>query len=124
MGKYSLELDIYIAPTDSNRILGVNKYSKTKIFKKVKKEVCRLVGNNKPLEPLSSFKISGHRYSVLYMDKDNFHSLLKPYYDGLKEAGVIKDDKWEFINDDNSKLYQTKVRRKDPKKIIIKVEEV
>ena len=124
MGNYSLELEVFIAPTDSNKILGVNKYAKNSIFKKVKNEIIHLVHGKAPKEPLTSFKISAHRYSPQFMDKDNFHSLLKPYFDGLKLAGVIKEDKWEYINDDNSRIFQTKIKRKDKKKLIIKVEEI
>jgi len=124
MGKYSLELEVSIAPTDSNKILGVNKYAKNTIFKKVKTEIAHLVHGKEPKKPLTSFKISAHRFSPQYMDKDNFHALLKPYFDGLKLSGVIADDKWEYINDENSKIFQTKIKMKDKKKIIIKVEEV
>lgn len=124
MGKYLLELEVSIAPTDSNRILGVNKFAKNSIFKKVKNEIACLVRGKEPKNPLTSFKISAHRFSPQYMDKDNFHALLKPYYDGLKLSGIIADDKWEYINDDNSKIFQTKIKKKDNKKIIIKVEEV
>ena len=124
MGNYLLELEVSIAPTDSNKILGVNKYAKNSIFKKVKNEVVHLVRGKGPKTPLTSFKISAHRYSPQYMDKDNFHSLLKPYFDGLKLAGVIADDKWEYINDDNSRVFQTKIKMKDRKKIVIRVEEI
>lgn len=124
MGKYSLELEIFIAPTDSNRILGCNKYLKGRVFKEVKTEIAHLVRGKEPQNPLTSFKISAHRFSPKFMDKDNFHSLLKPYFDGLKLAGVIQDDKWEYINDENSRIYQTKIKMKDTKKIVIKVEEI
>lgn len=124
MGKYSLELEVFIAPTDSNRILGCNKYLKGRIFKEVKTEIAHLVRGKGPKSPLTSFKISAHRFSPQYMDKDNMHALLKPYYDGLKNAGVIMDDNWLYINDDNSRIYQTKIKIKDKKKIIIKIEEL
>lgn len=124
MGKYSLEIEVYIAPTDSNRILGCNKQMKGRIFKEVKTEIAHLVRGKGPKNPLTSFRISAHRYSPQFMDKDNFHSLLKPYFDGLKLAGVIQDDKWEYINDENSRIYQTKIKMKDTKKIVIKVEEI
>jgi hypothetical protein len=124
MGKYSLEFEVSIAPTDSNRILGVNKYVKNKIFKKVKNEVAHLVRGKGPQSPLTSFTISAHRFSPQYMDKDNFHSLLKPYYDGLAEAGIIESDNWELINDSNSRVFQTKIKMKEKKKIIIRIEEI
>jgi hypothetical protein len=123
MGKYSLELEVSIAPTDSNMILGCHAQKKGRIFKKVKNEIAYLVHGKGPKTPLTSFKISAHRFSPQYMDKDNFHALLKPYYDGLKLAGVIADDKWEYVNDDNSRIFQTKIKMKDKKKIVIKIEE-
>lgn len=120
MGKYSIELEISIAPTDSNRILGVNKFAKGNIFKKVKNEVVHLVHGKGPKTPLTSFKISAERFSPQYMDLDNCYSMLKPYIDGLKLAGVILDDGWQFLNCDNYKIKQTKCKEK---KIVLIVEE-
>lgn len=124
MGKYSITLEISIAPTDSNRILGVSKYTKHRIFKKVKNEIIHLVRGQGPKEPLTSFKISAHRYSPCLMDLDNCYAMLKPYIDGLTLSGVIQDDSWQFLNHSNYTIEQTKIKMKDDKKIIITVEEI
>lgn len=124
MGKYSLELELSIAPTDSNRILGRNKYAKASIFKKVKNEIAHLVRGKAPKEPLKSFKIHAHRYSPCFMDLDNCYSMLKPYIDGLKLSGIIQDDNWQLLNHSNYIINQTKIKIADKKKIILKVEQV
>lgn len=124
MGNYLLELEVSIAPTDSNRILGRNKYAKASIFKKVKNEITHLVRGKAPKKPLTSFKISAHRYSPSYMDLDNCYSMLKPYIDGLKLSGVIQDDNWSLLNHSNYIVDQTKIKLKDKKKIVLTVEEI
>lgn len=118
---YSLEIEIDIAPTDSNRILGRNHFAKHTIFKKVKSQVNEQSLGKRPLSPLKSFRISATRFSPKFMDFDNLVSSLKPVIDGLVLAKVLTDDKWEFLNGSNYHLDQ--VKSKD-KKIIIKVEEV
>jgi Holliday junction resolvase RusA-like endonuclease len=55
------------------------------------------------------------------MDLDNCYSMLKPYIDGLKASGVIKDDSWSYINGENYKVDQTKSKFK---KIILRIEEL
>jgi hypothetical protein len=124
MGNYSLELEISIAPTDSNRILGRNKYAKASLFKKVKTEIAHLVRGKAPKEPLTSFKISAHRYSPSFMDLDNCYSMLKPYIDGLKLSGIIQDDNWKLINHSNYVIKQTKVKQSEKKRIVLRVEEI
>jgi Holliday junction resolvase RusA-like endonuclease len=121
MGKYFLEFEISIAPTDSNRILGVNKFAKATIFRKVKNEVINLVRGKAPSAPLTSFKISAKRFSPQFMDLDNCYSMLKPYIDGLKYSGVILDDKWIYLNCDNYKIEQEKSKQK---RIILTIEEL
>jgi Holliday junction resolvase RusA-like endonuclease len=120
MGKYSIKLEISIAPTDSNNILGINKFAKGNIFKKVKNEVVHLAHGKRPVTPLTSFKISAERFSPQYMDLDNCYSLLKPYIDGLKLAGIIADDSFKYLKHENYIIAQTKSK---DKKIIIQVEE-
>jgi Holliday junction resolvase RusA-like endonuclease len=118
---YSIEIVINISPTDSNRILGRNHFVKHTIFKKVKTEIAKLSLGKRPKTPLTSYRISATRYSSRFLDFDNLVSSLKPYVDGLTLVGVIKDDKWEYLNQSNYHVDQ--IKSKD-KKIIIKVEEV
>lgn len=122
MGNYSLEFEISIAPTDSNRMLGRSRYAKASIFKKVKTEIAHLVRGKAPKEPLTSFKISAHRFSPCFMDMDNCFAMLKPYIDGLTQNGIIKDDSWQFLNQSNYIIEQTKIKQSEKKRIVLKVE--
>lgn len=115
---YSLEIELTIAATDANKILGVNKFAKHKIFEAVKREVSQRV-LIKPKEPLKKFKLSAHRYSSKTLDYDNFIGSLKPVIDGLRLAGVIYDDSWGYIQ---SIATQQTISKE--KKLVIKVEEV
>lgn len=94
---YELTLDLNIHKTDSNRILGVNKYQKHETFLKVKNEIIKLSLGKRPPLPLTSFVIKVTRFSPRFLDFDNLVSSLKPAIDGLKLAKVIKDDSWTYI---------------------------
>lgn len=94
---YTLTIEVPVAKTDSNQILGVNKFAKNAIFKKVKSDIAFLVKGKEPVEPLKKFKISVIRESKKTLDFDNFISMLKPYIDGLRLSGIIFDDSWEYI---------------------------
>lgn len=116
---YTLELEVNLANSDSNRILGVNKFVKHKIFKQVKNDIHLLSLGKRPLVPLTSFHISAVRHSPKFLDFDNLISSLKPFIDGLTLAKVIEDDSWEFIK--NIAVDQVKSKTK---KLVITVREV
>ena len=116
---YSLKIEAPIHATDSNRILGVNRYAKHAIFKKVKEQINILCLGKTPAHPLKSFQISAIRHSPKFMDYDNFIASLKPFIDALVLSGVIQDDSWLFIK--NINIDQVKSKEK---KMIIKIEEV
>jgi hypothetical protein len=118
---YELTLELNIFATDSNKILGVNKFTKHKIFKGVKEEVHQLSLGKRPPSPLTSFQITATRHASRFLDYDNLVASLKPVIDGLKLAKVIQDDNWNFIRRDNYFLNQTKSTEK---KIVITVEEL
>jgi len=46
----------------------------------------------RPNKPLRKFKITVIRYYSRYLDFDNAVASVKPLIDGMKHAGVIKDD--------------------------------
>lgn len=94
---YSLSIELPIAPTDSNKILGVNKFAKHAIFKKVKTQVEAVCLGRTPAQPLTKFQITAVRYSPKTMDFDNLVASLKPFIDALKLSKVIKDDSWIYI---------------------------
>jgi hypothetical protein len=95
--KYSITIALPLFKTDSNRILGVNKFAKNKRMKAVKKAVVHACRNLAPPKPLTKFHIYATRHGARYYDDDNLHTLLKPYVDGLKMAGVIKNDSWKYL---------------------------
>lgn len=121
MGNYILELELNIRPTDSNRILGVNKFAKNATFKKVKEEVIHKSLGKRPQTPLTLFKITAIRHSPRTLDYDNLVASLKPAIDGLKLAKVIKNDSYQYIKRDNYFLDQVK---SEERKIVLIVEEI
>lgn len=113
---YKLVLEVPLAPTDSNKILGVNKFVKHQIFKKIKNQIRVLSHQKQPAKPLENFQISVTRYGARYLDWDNFVASLKPFIDALTLAKIIKDDSYEFIKSINT--HQVKSREK---KLVITV---
>jgi Holliday junction resolvase RusA-like endonuclease len=116
---YKLVIEIPTEATDSNKILGVNKFVKHAIFKRVKRDIAVLVHGKAPEKPLELFKISVTRHGAKCLDYDNFIASLKPFLDGLTLAKIIKDDSWKFIRQIN-----TDQKISTEKKLVIKVEEV
>jgi hypothetical protein len=117
---YSLTLELNIYKTDSNKILGVNKFAKHAIFSKVKSEIAKLSLGKRPEKPLTSFQITAIRHASRFLDYDNLVASLKPVLDGLKLAKVIEDDNWNFVKRDNYFPDQIKSTQR---KIVITVEE-
>lgn len=115
---YKLQIEVPVEATDSNRILGVNKFLKHKIFRAVKDTIVFKTVGIRPPTPLINFKISVIRHGARALDFDNFIASLKPYIDGLTIAGVIKDDSWKYI-----KNIQTDQIISPEKKLVITVEE-
>ena len=99
---YSLELELAVQSTDSNKILGRHWRSKHEVFERVKNEIFLKTRGKNPALPLENFKISVTRYSKRTLDYDNFIASLKPYIDGLKLSGIIKDDSWQYIKQINT----------------------
>lgn len=118
---YSLTIELPISPTDSNAILGVNKFTKHKVFKKVKEQVAAAVLSlgARPSEPLRVFAVSAVRHSPGTLDYDNFIASLKPFIDALRLSGVIEDDSWAYIK----KIEVDQVLSKE-KKLVISVKEL
>ena len=115
---YSLELELAVESTDSNKILGRDWRAKHQIFERVKKEVFFKTRNKTPEQPLENFTISVLRQSAKTLDYDNFMASLKPYIDGLRLSGIIQDDSWQYIKH----IEVDQVISKD-RKLIISVKE-
>lgn len=94
---YSITFEINGGASDSNRILGVNRYIKHKIFSQIKEEVRLATLGKTPETPLIKFRIKVIRHGKKYLDYDNFIASLKPAIDGVKMAGIIEDDNWHLI---------------------------
>jgi hypothetical protein len=116
---YTLEIEIPTAASDSNRILGVNKFVKHKLFTSIKKQIYLLTIGKQPDKPLKSFSLSIIRHGAKCLDYDNLVASFKPYIDGLKLAQIIEDDRWEFI-----KTIATNQVISKERKLVIRVEEV
>lgn len=99
---YSIELELAVGPTDSNKILGRKWQAKHAVFERVKNEIFLKTRGKTPVLPLEKFQISVTRYSKRTLDYDNFIASLKPFIDGLKLAGIIKDDNWNYIKQINT----------------------
>lgn len=117
---YSITIEVPTAATDSNRILGQNKFVKHKIFKSVKEQISLLTLNNRPEAPLAKFDLTITRYGAKCLDYDNLVASFKPYIDGLKLAGIIEDDSWKYIRSIRTHQHVSK----DLRLLEIKVEEV
>lgn len=61
--------------------------------KKWHKWVADEIGFNRPKKPLQACRIECVRYSAKEPDFDNLAASFKPVIDGLKNCGVIEDDK-------------------------------
>lgn len=115
---YQLCIEVPLAATDSNKILGRNFHAKHAVFKKVKRDIEVLVYNKQPKAPLENFKISVTRYNSKTLDWDNFVASLKPFIDGLVLSKVIKDDSYQYI-----KSIETFQKISSEKKLVITVTE-
>ncbi len=113
---YSVEIEVPLHPTDSNKILGVNKYAKHAVFKKVKSQMALLLKGKEPSVPLINFKIAVTRHSSKTLDWDNFVASLKPYIDSLTISGVIIDDSYKYLKS----VYTNQIISTE-KKLVIKV---
>lgn len=118
---YSLTIELPVYETDSNRILGVNKYAKNRRMKNVKKHVAMMCIGKAPEKPLKKFFLTTIRYGAKRMDDDNFHTLLKPYIDGLKVCGIIYNDSWKYLNPLNT--HRDQFLSKD-ERVVITVDEL
>lgn len=117
---YTLEIELPIYKTDSNRILGVNRFLKAKIMKTVKQHVILACHGKKPEHPLKKFNLTTIRYGKKRLDDDNCHAMFKPYIDGLKDAGIIYNDSWAYINPTNTHRDQI---LSPVERVVIKIEE-
>lgn len=116
---YSITIEIPTEATDLNRILGVNRFKKHSLFKKIKSDMAALIGSKRPEEPLTKFSVMVTRYGAKPLDYDNLVASLKPFIDSLTLSKVIKDDSWAYIQ--HIPVFQVSSKIK---KLVIRVEEL
>ncbi len=115
---YELEIEIPTEALDANKINRGNKFAHNALRQKIKQQVCYLVRGKEPQVPLENFKLSITRHGARALDYDNLISSFKAYIDGLKLAGIIKDDSWKYIKQINTNQVISK-----EKKLVIRIEE-
>lgn len=116
---YSLEIEIPILDTDPNKTRGKHWTVTSSNNKTIKAIVKSKVSGKTPEKPLENFKISVTRFGPRALDWDNLVASFKGYIDALKYAGIIADDRWQFI-----KSIATDQKTSSDKKLIIRVSEV
>jgi hypothetical protein len=121
--KYSLELELAVQATDSNRIDGHHWTVKNSGRKNIKQEIHYRTIGMEPEKPLAKFKIVIERHcpSVNFLDYDNMVTSFKPILDGLKNSKIIKGDTWKYITREN--YFQDQIKS-DRFMLKIRVEEV
>lgn len=94
---YKIQYDLPGLPKGLNGSHG-HHYAAAAIRKKWRKmSASGALGVGVPKEPLARCRIVCTRFSSSEMDYDNLVSSFKPIVDGLKDAGVILDDKSSVI---------------------------
>jgi Holliday junction resolvase RusA-like endonuclease len=118
---YRLEFEIKALP----KILSNGSHSHWRVVHSIKRQwknlVALAVGYKKPAQPLAKARLTLIRHSSKEPDFDNLAISFKPIIDGLKECGVIADDKTSNIGQAN---YQWKKAKMKEGRITVIVESV
>jgi hypothetical protein len=94
---YVLEFKIDGLPKTANKMLRSGWQMKHVHSKKWKREVWGRVWHKKPEHPLYNAKLTLTRHSSVRPDYDGLVSSFKSVIDGLVEAGVLINDRYENI---------------------------
>lgn len=121
MAKYSLEVEIDILPHTGNQSLRGHWRKRYGEANRVKRFVYMAVARLRPENPLKQAKLTLTRISTRECDFDGLVTSFKHVIDGLKEAGVIEDDKPSNIG--QSTYLWAKGKQREGK-IRIKIEEL
>lgn len=100
---YKLELEIGVQKTDSNKIDGHHWAVKHTTRKSLKQEIALKTRGKCPVKPLELFTvhITRHCPARNFLDYDNMVTSFKAILDGLKNAGIIKNDSWKYVTREN-----------------------
>jgi hypothetical protein len=92
---YRLEFHLPgLPPTPNHR---QHWYVKAKSNREWRGAACLAAKAQKPARPLERAKVTYIRRSSRPLDADNLTASFKPVQDGLVDAGVLANDKWENI---------------------------
>ena len=95
MTKYRMEIEIIGLPKTSN-----THYSKWYVAaserKKWRTKSKQAAWHLRPVSPLKSYRLTCVRHSSAQPDFDNLAISFKSVVDGLKDAGIVEDDKAEY----------------------------
>lgn len=119
---YSADFTISTMPPTLNEIMSKGWRYRHNLFSKVHTEVRLLTMSKRPARPLQCVQVSLWRYSSGTLDRDNLYITFKPILDGLKECGVIRDDTFDIVR--HLYPHQVKIKRGEPKRVRVLVEEL
>lgn len=118
---FVLELEIYDLPKMANIQNGKSHWRHAHTEAKKWHQLVRAaVGNKKPVGPLKSFRLTLTRFSSVAPDYDGLVRGFKSIVDGLRECGVIEDDRLENTGPWDCRWQKAPVRQG---KVQIKIEE-
>ena len=117
--QFKLSLRIQGLPPTTNKAGYGHWAKKAKEVKRWRFNVVAVVGTSKPKSPLKKAKLTLIRCSSKETDFDNLVISFKPVVDGLKDAGIISDDRSSVIG---QPTYLWKKERPTMGHIIIEVE--
>lgn len=94
---YRLEITLAGLPESPNRSRYANRFAAANKVKRWKQAVFTKAWPHRPPKPLAKAQITFTRFSSVEPDYDNLVSSFKACGDGLKQAGIIVDDKRSVV---------------------------
>lgn len=121
MQSYCLSFELNELPPGLNRALRLNGFERNRLYKSIYGISNYLIGSNRPPKPLTKFTLSFTRHTIRPLDLDGLTASFKPFLDALVMSKIIVDDSWEYVNFENTKYDQVKVKKKIDQKVMIEV---
>jgi hypothetical protein len=120
--KFSLSFTLSVLPLTLNEMMGKHWRTRHSNFDLIHNLIAVVTRRKKPAEPIKKARITVTRYSSGTLDRDNMYFTFKPIIDGLVMAGIIIDDGFDQVKELNP--IQVKIKRNEPKKVDVLVEEL
>lgn len=121
MQSYSLSFELNELPPGLNKALRLNHFKRNNLYKSIYGICNNLIGSNRPVKPLTKFNLAFTRQTIRPLDLDGLTASFKPFLDALVRSEIIIDDSWEYVNFENTKYNQSKVKKRTDQKIIVMV---